>query len=82
MFRAHPLKINYLQRCEVDDTVNLWVRFEDLLQLLLVGQVALVELGSFAANQLDAIQRDLGGIVEAVDDNDLVAMLEKGQRSK
>lgn len=66
----------------MDDTVNLWVRFEDLLQLLLVGQVALVELGSFAANQLDAIQRDLGGIVEAVDDNDLVAMLEKGQRSK
>lgn len=66
----------------MDDTVNLWVLGEDLLQARLVGDVAFVEVGSLAAEQLDAIEGDLGGVVEAVNNDNIVAMLEQGQGSE
>lgn len=69
----------YLQSSEVDHAVDVGVGCEDLIQTFLVGDIDLVELGSFLAQQLDAVDGDLGGIVETVDDDDLVAMVEQGE---
>lgn len=53
------------------------MRLEDLLEARLVGDIDLVEGGPLAAQQLDAVQADLGGVVQAVDDNHIVAVLEE-----
>jgi hypothetical protein len=63
----------------VDDTVNLGVGGKDLVEGRLVGDVDLVEGWSLSAEQLNSIQHNLGGVVQAVYDDDLVPMLEEGQ---
>lgn len=55
------------------------MRLEDLLECWLVGDIDLVEDGPLAAQELDAVQADLGRIVQAVDNNHIVAMLEKSE---
>jgi hypothetical protein len=50
---------------------------EDFLQSSLISDICLVKLRSPAANKLNAIQRDFGGIVETVYNNDFVAMFEE-----
>jgi hypothetical protein len=69
----------YLQCCEVDHTVDIWVCFEHLVQPFFICDIDLVELGSLSAEQLDAVEGDFRGIVQGVGDNYFVAMLEKGQ---
>lgn len=64
----------------MDHGVDGRVLLEDLAQRLLVGDVDLVELGAAAADELDAVERDLGRIVEVIDYDDIVAVLEKRQR--
>lgn len=64
---------------EVDDIVDVWVLVEDRIQALLIGNVTIVVFGTLAADQFDAIEYLLGGVVEVVDDDDLVVGLEKGQ---
>ena len=59
--------------------VNVWVLLKHFVQLLLVGDIQRVVLGPLAADELDAVQDLLGGVVEVVDDNDLVVGLEKGK---
>jgi len=44
----------------VDNTVNIWVFSEDLLQSWLVGDVDLIEDGSLSTQQLNAVQTDFG----------------------
>lgn len=66
----------------MNDTVNSWVLLEDLVESLLVGDICLVELGPLAANELDTVEGDLGGVVEVIDNYDLVAILEEGKRSE
>ena len=51
------------QRSEVNDTVNVWVLGEDIVDGFLVGDVNLVEFGSAAANLLNAINGDFGRVV-------------------
>lgn len=65
------------QCCKVDDIVNIWVCREDLVKLFLVGDVALDVFGSLAANQLNAVEDFIGGVVEIVDDDDFVICFEK-----
>ncbi|GJC78324.1 hypothetical protein ColLi_01162 [Colletotrichum liriopes] len=62
---------------EVDDTVNLGVLLEDLIEAGLVGDVNLVEVGALAAQELNAVDGDLGRVVEAVDNDNIVAVLEQ-----
>lgn len=64
----------------MDDAVNGRVLGEDVVEGLLVGDVDLVEVGATAAEQLDAVEGNLGRVVQAVDDDDIVAVLEEGQR--
>ena len=59
--------------------VNVWVLLKHFVQLLLVGDVQRVVLGPLAADELDAVQDLLGGVVEVVDDDDLIVSLEKGK---
>lgn len=64
----------------MNDAVNLGVSRKDLVELLLVGDVGLVELGSLAANELNAVEGDLGRVVETVYNDNLVAILQECKR--
>ncbi len=63
----------------MNDAVNLRVCLEDLLERSLVGNIDLVEDWPPAAQQLNAVQADLGGVVQAVDNNHIVAVLEESE---
>ena len=66
----------------MNDIVNIRVLLEHLVQGLLIGDIKRVVLGSLAANQLDAVEDLLGGVVEVVDDDDLVVGLEESERGE
>lgn len=66
----------------MDNTVNIRVLLEHLVQLLLIGDIAGVKLGSLAADELDAVEDFVRGVVEVVDDDDLVVGLEEGEGSE
>ena len=68
-----------LERGEVDDIVDVRVVDEDLVELGLVGDVAGVGDGPLAADELDAVERFGGGVVEVVDDDDLIVGFEEGE---
>lgn len=63
----------------MDNAVNIGMCLKDLLERRLIGDIDLVEDGPLAAQQLDAVQADLGRIVQAVDNNHIVAVLEKSE---
>ena len=63
----------------MDDIVNVGVLVKDLVEGHLVGQIGLVELGAAAAEELDAVEGDLGRVVETVDNDDIVAILKQGE---
>lgn len=63
----------------MDDAVNVGMCCKDLVQCLLVGDVEFVEGWPFPADQLDAVQNYLRGVVQAVDDDNFVAVLKKSQ---
>lgn len=66
-----------LQRGEVDDIVDVWVLVEDSVQRLLVRNIDLLVLWSLSADELDAVEDLVGGVVEVVDNDDLVVGFEK-----
>jgi hypothetical protein len=70
----------YLQGGKVDDIVNVRVLGKDLVQRGLVGDVALVEGGPLAADELDAVDHLGRRVVQVVDDDDLVVGLEESER--
>ena len=61
----------------MDNTVDIGMCLEDLLERRLVGDIDLVEDRPPPAQQLNAVQADLGRIVQAVDDNNIIAVLEE-----
>jgi hypothetical protein len=63
----------------VDDTVNFGVLCEYVVKRSLVRHVDLVKNWSLAANQFDTVERDLGGVIEVIDDDDIVTILEKSK---
>ena len=69
----------HLERGKVDDTVDIRMRSEDLVQSFFICDIDLVELWSLSAEQLNAVEGNLGGIVEGIDDDDFVTMLKKGK---
>lgn len=66
----------------MDDAIDLGVGGEDLVESGLVGDVGLVEAGPLAADELDAVEGDLGRVVETIDNDDVVAVLQQGQRGE
>lgn len=63
----------------MNDRVNIGVGLEDLVKGRGVGDIELGELGLLAGDQLDAAEGLIGGVVEVVGDDDLVAGLEEGE---
>jgi hypothetical protein len=53
----------YLEGGEMDDIVDVWVLFKDLVERSLVCDIALVERRSLAADELDAVYDFLGRVV-------------------
>lgn len=64
----------------MNDTVDGRVLGEHIVEGLLVGNVDLVEVGAAATEQLDAVERNLGRVVETIDNDDIVTVLQQGQR--
>ena len=69
----------HLQGSKVDDTVNVRVRLEDLIESGLIGDVQLGELSLLARDQLNTLESLRRGIVQVIGDDDLVASLEQGK---
>lgn len=63
----------------MDNTINLGVLFEDLVEGGLVRDVYLVELWSLAADELNAVEGHLRRVVEVIDNHHLVAILKQGK---
>lgn len=61
----------------MNDAVDGGVLGENLVEGFLVGDIELVEFGSATADLLDTIDRDLRRVVQTVDDDNVVAILEK-----
>ena len=66
----------------MNNTVNIWMGSEDFVQSLLVCHIDLVEYWSLTAKKLNAVKGNFRGIVERIDDYDLVAMLEERERGE
>lgn len=63
----------------MDDAVDVRVGLEHLVEARLVGDVELGELGLLAAEELNAIDDLVRGVVQVVRDDDLVARLDQGE---
>lgn len=63
----------------MDHIVNVGVLGKDFVELLLIGDVAVVVLGSLAADEFDSAQHFGVGVVEVVDDDDFVVCFEEGE---
>lgn len=63
----------------MNDAINVGVFLEDLVDGGLVRDVDRVELRALAADDLDAVDSLLSGIVEVVDDDDLVSGIEESE---
>ena len=70
----------YFQGSEVDHTVNIRMRLEHLIEVLLFPDIDIVELRSLAGDKLDPIDCLFGRIEQVVHNNDFVAGLEEGKR--
>ena len=66
-----------LESSEVDNAVNLRMSSEDLIEFILVGEVDLVECRSLATYEFNAVESNLGRVVEIIYDDDFVAMFEQ-----
>lgn len=62
----------YLERSEVDHAIDVWVRFENLVQCARLGDIDIVEARTLAADELDAIDRLSRGVAQIVSDYDLI----------
>ena len=61
----------------MDDIVDVRVCGKDLIELGFVGDIAGEVFGSPAADELDAVEDFVGGVVEVVDNDDFVAGFEE-----
>lgn len=69
----------YLQRCEMDDAVNIRMVLKNLIEGAIVGDVEVVKLRSLAANQLNPVDSLFGRIVQIVGNDDLVPGFQQSQ---
>lgn len=66
----------------MDDAVNIWMCFKDLVEILLFPDVGIEELRSLAADELNAIDYLFRSIVEVVRDHDFVTCLQQCEGSE
>lgn len=63
----------------MNHAVDVGVLLKDPVEGGLVGDIELDELGTLAADQLDAVDDFFGGVIQVVGEDDLVASLEEGE---
>lgn len=63
----------------MDDTVNVGMFLEHLIQGAIIGDIELVELGALAANQFNPVDALFRGIVKIIGDDDFVAGFQESQ---
>ena len=66
----------------MNDTVDVGMVIEDLVEGSFIAHVNVVEMWPLAAYQFDAIECFFGGIVKIVDNNDFVICLKQGKSSE
>ena len=64
---------SHLQSREMDHIVNVRMSFEDTIKILLLANINLKELRTFATYALDTVEDLFGRIVEVVRNDDFVA---------
>lgn len=70
---------SYLEGSKVDDAVNFRMFGKDIVEGLFVGNVELVEVRAATTDLLDTVEDLFPGVVQAVDDDDVVVVLEEGK---
>ena len=60
----------------MDDTVDVWMRLEDFVEVVLFPDVDLKEVGSLAADELNSINGFFGRIEKVVCNDDFVVCFE------
>ena len=60
----------------MDDTVNVWMRLEDFVEIVLFPDVDLKEVGSLSTDELDPIDSFFRGIEKVICDDDFVVCFE------
>lgn len=63
----------------MDDAVNFGVLVKDGIETLFVANVDVVECRATARELLDAVDDVLKGVVQVIDNHDIVAAVEKGE---
>lgn len=66
----------------MNNAVDVWVFLEDIIQSRFVCDVHFVERRSLAGDELNTVDDFFRGIVEVVDDDNVVARLEKSNDSE
>lgn len=74
--------VAYLQRCKMYNTVDMRMGSEDAVKGSFITHIDVVKMRSLSAYRFNAIECFFGGIVEIVDNNDLVVGLEQGKGSE
>ena len=68
--------VAYLESGEVDDAVNIWMRLEDLVKVVLFPDIDVEEVGALPADELDSIDGFFRGVEEVVRDDNFVVCFE------
>ena len=66
----------------MDNAVDIWVSIKDFVKFLLICNIKFVELRPLAADELNAIQDLIRGIVEVVCDYNFVIRFQKCEGSE
>lgn len=74
--------VTYLESGKVNHTVDIRVRFEDLIQSARDGDVHIVEARPLAADELDAIDGFFRRVPEVISNYDLITSFQKGEGGK
>lgn len=74
--------VAYLQRRKMNNTVDVRMGSEDAVKGSFITHIDIMKMRSLSAYQFNAIEGFFGGIVEVVDDDDLVVGLEQGKGSE
>lgn len=66
----------------MNDIVDVWMCSEDFVELRFIGDFAVVEFGTFAADQFDAAEDFGRGIIKVVNDDYFVIGFKESERSE
>ena len=66
----------------MDDAVNIWVLWENTVESFLISDIDTHKLRSLSADEFNAIDNLLGGVVKIVNDYDFVASFKEGKGSE